>query len=78
MIELTEAGFRRMGQAHSAGKPQIESLDLATERLSLSLAAGSLENANLLAKDLDLLLNLREIGFRGGRPRKGWRTIESR
>jgi hypothetical protein len=39
-------------------------LDLATERPSLSLAGAQLitENTNLIAKDLDLLLNFGEIG----------------
>jgi hypothetical protein len=39
-------------------------LDFATERPSLSLAGAQLitENTNLIAKDLDLLLNFGEIG----------------
>jgi len=41
-------------------------LDLAIEQLSLSFVGAQLiaENANLIAKDLDLLLNLDEIDCR--------------
>src|SRR5262249_2924424 len=46
-----------------------ESLDVAAERLRLPLAGAQLvtQNANLIAKDLHLLLDLDEIGR--GRPR---------
>jgi hypothetical protein len=55
---------RGIGELSFFIRTRIESLDLATERLSLSLAGAQLitENTNLIAKDLDLLLNLGEIG----------------